>query len=281
MTFDELCEVVTNEHDVPPAFKLWVRNLRRDRDAGWIDGVVCDLIATEIRRASATLDFAAVAKVLCADGNPAAAMRLCRSVRCECALSLVTTVAMVARHYAKKLGYSDSDEDIECCLRDIENGVLGPDSLNGRLRGRLDYAWFTDASQLDTKLNELEGVTEKAESIPPPSSADAARIMLGLSIPADQKLARIDLPIPEHGSCSVATPTTVDAAGYEYFLTSHQRDPHGWTLDLGSLTRSLPEWVVRGLDASAATNLRLLGTTGRAPSIDWTSLYDRFDRGEI
>jgi len=279
VTFDEFAAAIASSSHAPPAFKLWTRNLKRDRDTGALDRSDCDEIADAIFRLSpeaTKLNYDAVADVLGSATSPVASRRMCTSATCTQALSLVTTVAMIARHYAKKFGYADTDADIERCLTDISTGILNARGLDGRLRGRLDCAWFTDANHLDAELSKRQSVAPAGSA----SQADYARSLLGLSLPAAEKLVRVDVS-PEHAVCAIAKPTTVDAAGYPYFLASRREDRHGWTLDLESLQRSLPEWVIQGLDASAVTKLSFLGRTGAAPNVDWPALFDRFDQGEL
>lgn len=274
MTLDELCELASRDQESP--FGLWTRNLRRDRDQGSIDAALCDRIADALKEHCERRDFAAVPKVLeqlVHDG-----LRLRRRTKCSAELSLVSTVATVGRYYADKMGYASNYDDlVERCEQDIKSERLVGSTLRGPLRGKLHYAWFTDAERLDSTLSEYTAASSETHVC----EADVTRNVLGLNYKASERLVRIDVQLPSDATCAVAAPTTLDAAGHPYFLASPSQTEHGWTLDLQARRRALPEWVISGLDASCATGLRVLGATASAPTVNWGELCQLFDQGVL
>jgi hypothetical protein len=275
MNLDDLYDrVEETDANVTPQFRLWIRNLKRDRDHDRIDAALCDRIAELVwATAGDQLDCMVVATVLGAEDadSPLLEMRLKHRTTCQCKVATVVSVAKIARHHTTN-GYDTSQDGVDQCARDIVRSVLGPTELTGTLRGVLDHAWLTDHARLQTQLDASDALD---------TPADRARAALGLAYPQGEHLALLSLQASD-ANLLIAIPTTVDAAGHPYFLASRRDDSHGWTLHTDRIERSLPEWIIRGLAASSALELRALGQTSHHRAVpDWNTIIDRCDRGEV
>ena len=268
--FSEIEERRTAAH---PALRLWLRNMRRERDAGRLPAELCDAIADAVEKEGApTHDISAVARVLQSDTdrNPALRARLLLNCNCVERIATVVSAAAIALYYDKANGYAMSTDEVEDCAKDIDEQVLSSLSLQGRLRGKLDLAWFTNADELDNRLH----------ATPSNMRANLVRDLLGLTFGPGDRLVRLDAVAENENGCVIALPTTVEAAGHPYFVASRGDDHHGWTLHLRTLERSLPEWTIHGVDASSTT-LCYLGPVDAAASMNWTKVIDQFDENKI